>query len=124
MVAVLSSVLSDQPPDFPRKAGLGDRFHYFRGRSGRRYLFSTVARTELDDFCLAVVILAKRTADGRLAAYAMTTLDRSGRPDDNRRWPPTVPADAVVLVHLLAESEADRRDLIEDLTTAALSLAA
>jgi hypothetical protein len=121
MVAVPLPVLSDQPPDFPRKAGLGDRFHYFRGRSSRRYLFSVVPHAELADFCSAVVILAKRTSDGRLAAYAMTTLDRSGRPDDNRRpWPPIIPADAVVLIHLLAASESDRHDLVDDLTPPAL----
>jgi len=125
MVAVLSSVLSDNPPDFPRKAGLGDRFHYFRGRSRRRYLFSAVAPAELADFCAAVVVLARRLPDDRLAAYAMTTLDHAGRPDDNRRpWPPVIPAGTVVLVHLLAESETGRRELIDDLTPASLSLAA
>ena len=124
MVAVHSSVLSDNPPDFPRKAGLGDRFHYFRGRSGRRCLFSTVAPAELADFRSAVVILARRTQDGRLAAYAVTALDQAGRPADNRPWPPTIPVDTIVLVHLLATSDADRSDLVRDLAPASLSLAA
>ena len=121
MVAVPLPVLSDDPPDFPRKAGLGDRFHYFRGRSGRRYLFSVVPHAELADFRSAVVILARCASEGRLAAYALTTLDPSGRPDGDRRpWPPIIPADAVVLIHLLAGSETERRDLVDDLTPPAL----
>jgi hypothetical protein len=126
MVAAPPLVLSDYPPDFPRKAGLGDRFHYFRGRSGRRYLFSTVEPSELAGFHSAVVILARPTPEGGLAAYAVTALDRSGQPTDSRwSWPPVVPFDAVVLVHLLAESDADRADLVDDLAAAApLAIAA
>jgi hypothetical protein len=125
MVAAHPPVLSDHPPDFPRRAGLGDRFHYFRGRSGRRYLFSTVALAELSSFRSVVVILARREPCGRLAAYAVTILDRFGRPSDSRRpWPPIVPADSVTLVHLLAVTEADRLALVDDLTTASLRLAA
>jgi hypothetical protein len=125
MVAVLPPILSDHPPDVARKAGLGDRFHYFRGRSGRRYLFSRVASDELAGFRSAVVILARSAGGGRLAAYALTALDRLGRPADSPgRWPPAVPADAVVLVHLLSATEADRRDLVLDLTADWLALAA
>jgi hypothetical protein len=125
MVAVLPIVLSDHPPDFPRKAGLGDRFHYFRGRSGRRYLFSTVSGDELADFRSAVVVLAMRGVSGRLAAYAVTSLDRCGRPVDGQRpWPPEVPPDAVVLVHLLAGTAAERLALLDDLMPVPLALAA
>ena len=125
MVAAFPPVLSDRPPDFPRRVGLGDRFHYFPGRSGRRYLFSAVGRGELADFRGAVVILARRTPDGGLAGFAVTALDRFGKPTDGRRpWPPLVPVDAAILVHLLAESEADRQDVVDDLAPVSLARAA
>jgi hypothetical protein len=103
--------------------GLGDRFHYFRGVSGHRFLFSTVRRGDLADFTSAVVIIARRTPDGRLAAHWVASLDSAGRPSPGR-WPNRT-MDEVVLVHLLAESEHERRELIADLAPApAFALAA
>ena len=126
MVAVLPPLLSDQPPEVPQRAGLGDRFHYFRGNSGRRYLFSTVAANELADFHSAVVVLAKRVAGGRLAAHWIAPVDPFGHPQGvgrDRRWP-LVFRDTVILVHLLAAGEAERRDLVADLSAAPLAIAA
>ncbi len=125
MVAVAPPLLSDQPPVVPRRAGLGDRFHYFRGVSGRRYLFSVVARGDVSDFRSAVVVLAQRTADGRLAAHCAMLIDPFGRPigqDRNRLR--AIPPGSVVLVHLLAEHEADQRDLVADLMPLPMALAA
>ena len=125
MVAVLPPLLSDQPPEVPQRAGLGDRFHYFRGQSGRRYLFSTVPRDELADFRSAVVILARPARDGRLAAHWITVLDLFGRPSaGDRRWPPVTTPDTVILVHLLSASDALRRDLVADLSALPVALAA
>ena len=126
MVAVLPPLLSDQPPEVPQRAGLGDRFHYFRGSSGRRYLFSTVPRDELADFRSAVVIVARPAANGRLAAHWITVLDVFGRPSaGDRRWPPVPGAGEVILVHLLSADDRQRRDLVADLSAAPdLALAA
>jgi hypothetical protein len=125
MVAELPSLLSDHPSDVPRRAGLGDRFHHFRGRSGRRYLFSVVAGRDHADFRSVVAIVARRTSDGRLAALSIATLDARGRPADNAcRWPPLVPHDGIVLVHLLAVTDAERCALVADLAPVALALAA
>jgi hypothetical protein len=128
MVAVVPPLLSDQPPEVPRRAGLGDRFHYFRGTSGRRYLFSTVRPHELGDFHSAVVVIARRIAGGRLAACSVALLGPFGRHVGNDRLGMrAVPADAVALIHLLAGTDAERRDLIADLApapAAALLLAA
>ena len=122
---MLPHLLSDQPPEVPQRAGLGDRFHYFRGLSGRRYLFSTVSRDELADFRSAVAILARRAGGGRLAAEWVTTLDASGRPASNdRNWPPLHAPGTVILVHLLSAGEAERRAIVSDLSPAALALAA
>lgn len=125
MVAVAPPLLSDQPPEVPRRAGLGDRFHYFRGVSGRRYLFSAVRPAELRDFRSAVVILARRIAGGRLAVCSVSVLDSLGRPSAGSRFGlRAIPSDTVALVHLLAESDADRRDLIADLVALPEALAA
>jgi hypothetical protein len=124
MVAVLPNLLSDQPPEVPQRVGLGDRFHYFRGASGRRYLFSAIPADELADFRSAVVLLARRARGGRLSAHWIAILDRFGRPVAERRGLPTVGADTIVLVHCLAESDADRRDLVADLDQPAFALAA
>jgi hypothetical protein len=63
-----------------------------------------------------VVILAIRAPGRRLAAHSITLLDRFGRPETrDLRWPPTA-AETVVLVHLLSESEVERRDLVADLS--------
>ena len=116
MVAVVPPLLSAPSPKVPQVAGLGDRFHYFRGLSGRRYLFSAVGRDELADFRAAVVIIAKPAEGGRIAAQWMTVLDGFGRPAaGDRRWPPSLGAGEIVLVHLLSETDRARRDLIADL---------
>ena len=117
MVAVLPPLLSAQPPEVPRRAGLGDRFHYFQGSSGRRYLFSVVPLDELADFRSAVVIIAHTARGGRLAADRITVLDRFGRPSGHdRHWPPTATPDTVALVHLLSTSDAERHDIVSDLS--------
>lgn len=123
MVAVAPHLLSDLPPRVPQSAGLGDRFHYFRGASGRRYLFSRVGADEIGDFRSAVVMLARRTAEGGLAATDMTVLDRLGRPAGRAAgdWPPHVAAGTLVLVHLLSASERERFAILGDLLAAGSS---
>jgi hypothetical protein len=119
MVAKLPLLLSEQPPDVPRMAGLGDRFHYFRGASGRRYLFTAVTARDAGDFSLAVAALADRIADGKLAVRWIASLDARGRPmTPDRHWP-RIPPGAVVLVHLLAADEAERRAVVADLAASA-----
>jgi hypothetical protein len=101
--------------------GLGDRFRYLRGASGRRYLFTGIATEELADFRSAVVLLARREPRG-LRAVTVGLLDANGSPSATDRWPATLPRDAVVLVHLLADREADRAAIVADLTTASRAL--
>ncbi|HVY20234.1 MAG TPA: hypothetical protein VHA70_09170 [Bauldia sp.] len=100
--------------------GLGDRFHYFRGVSGRRYLFSAVARADLGDFRAAVVIVARPAANGRLAAHWIAMLDAFGRPAGTRVLP-NLGANEVVLVHLLSDTDRSRRDLVADLAPPAVA---
>ncbi len=125
MVAVVPPLLSDHPPELPQKAGLGDRFHYFRGRSGRRYLFSVVPDEALADFRNAVAILAEPVGRGRLSARTIVALDACGRPAlGDGPWPPLLPPGTLGLVHLLAASERDRSGIVADLAAMPLRLAA
>lgn len=125
MVAALSPLLSDDPPDLVRRAKLGDRFHYWRGHSGRRYLFSAVSAEALSDFRSVVALIAEPRPNGRLAATAIAILDGAGRVlCGETPWPRTMPPDAVLLVHFLAQTDAERRDLVADLSGRPLRLAA
>jgi hypothetical protein len=125
MVLVAPPLLSDRPPDLPQRAGLGDRFHYFRGRSGRRYLFSVVTSEALDDFRNVVAMLAEPAETGRLAAHAVVTVDGYGRigPPAARAWPPVAERQALCLVHLLAGTEAERCAVVADLASLPMQLA-
>jgi hypothetical protein len=116
MAAVVPPILSDRPPETPQRAGLGGRFHYFRGDSGRRYLFSRVPAETLADYRSAVVILAEATRSGRLIAHAIATIDADGRTAAGDALPPAIAVDTVCLVHFLAGNESDRLNLIADLT--------
>ncbi len=125
MVAVAPPLLSDRPPEIPQKAGLGDRFHYFRGGSGRRYLFTLVSGDALADFRNVVAMLAEPAPSGRLSACTVVTVDGRGRisPVADLAWPP-VDRRALCLVHLLAASEPERRAVVADLASVATQLAA
>lgn len=117
MVAEQPLLLSDRPSEVPTGAGFGDRFRYFRGASGRRYLFTVINRDELADFSSAVVLLARREPMG-LRALSAVTLDDAGNPVGCDSWPPRVGADCRVLVHLLAEGETARCAAAADLNRA------
>ena len=126
MVAVAPPLLSDRPPEIPQKAGFGDRFHYFRGGSGRRYLFTLVSGDALADFRSVVAMLAEPAPSGRLSARTVVTVDGRGRigPVADLAWPPPADRQTLCLVHLLAASEAERRAVVADLAALAMQLAA
>jgi hypothetical protein len=125
MVLVAPPLLSDRPPDLPQRAGLGDRFHYFRGRSGRRYLFTVVTSEALADFRNVVAMLAEPAEAGRLAARAVVTMDPYGRigPAADRAWPPIADRQTLCLVHLLAGTEVERCAVVADLASLPMQLA-
>ena len=126
MVAVVPPLLSDHPPEIPQQAGFGDRFHYFRGRSGRRYLFTVVPRESLQDFRSVVVILAVPQPGGRLCAKVVATMDALGRfdPAGDPPWPLPGDRQTLCLIHLLAASDAERLGVVTDLTSPAMEVAA
>jgi hypothetical protein len=121
MVAVLPPLLSDARPAFAETAGLGDRFHYWRGASGRKYLFTLVPRAALADFRSVAVIVADRASGGRLSARFGFPIGENGPP----AWhAPTVPEGCLVLVHFLAGTDAACRAVIADLSSVPLRAAA
>jgi hypothetical protein len=121
MVAEPPFILSDRPP-VPVRAGLGDRFRYLRGGSDRRYLFTLIRPDELADFSSAVIVLARREPGG-IRALSVTELDAGGNPVGTDRWPPIMPRDCLVLVHLLANRADERRSVVADLAAACRSRA-
>jgi hypothetical protein len=131
MVAEILPILSDAMPGLARREKLGNRFHYWRGRSDRRYLFSAVPFEALGDFRSAVVLLAEPAVDGRFIAWAVAIIDSAGRlhPQDGS-WPLNAPRGSIAFIHFLAETDEEQRDVVEDLfagtvaTEPALNLAA
>lgn len=80
-------------------AAIEQRFRYWYGHSGRRYLFSEVERGEIADL-EGVVLLVPGNGD---------TLGHVGLD------PVACPASGPVFVHLLAETEAERSAIVADL---------
>jgi hypothetical protein len=114
------SLLSEDAPESARDAGLGYRYRYWRGASGRRYLFSAVPSKALADFRSVIVIHAEPVADGRLRARVVYTV---GAHDSTEPSPARAPGDKV-FVHFLAATEEERRRIIEDLAAVQVRLAA
>lgn len=121
MVAAFPPLLSDQPPDLAKRAEFGDRFHYWRGASGQRYLFSLVPPESLADFRSAIVIVARAVSHGHLAAHTIAVLDDHGDACGGRgTWPPDTARADVVLIHFLAASHGQRLRIVEDISGASL----
>ena len=114
-------ILSEEPPKPARRAGLGDRFRYWRGGSGRRYLFSLVPAEVIADFRSVVVLAAEPTADGQYVARALSVIDQAGKGAGEAL---AAAGNLRVFVHFLAANEADRRRLVDDVAAAGLRLAA
>lgn len=108
-------------PRAAEELGLGDRYRYLAGASGRRYLFSRVRLDALEDFRNAVAVIGLGEALGAVPARRVWIgeIDREGL----RRGPALPRALALaaegdrdaVLVHLLAGDAAERREVLEDL---------
>ena len=115
------SLLSEDAPESARDAGLAYRYRYWRGASGRRYLFTAISSESLADFRSVIVIHAEPVAEGRLRARAVYAIGEEGESDATP--PRRVPGDKV-FVHLLAATDEDRRQAIADLASIPVRLAA
>ena len=97
-------------PQVALAAGLPARYLYFRGRSGRRHLFTRTSISELMDFCAAVAILVARgeivwAGDASAAGPAASTFGRVS-----------------AHVHLLAATAAARRGVVDDLAPVGVTI--
>lgn len=108
-------------PKVPGLGSLGDRYHYWCGRSGRRYLFSAVTAGELLDFTAALVVLARRDGQAVVGEEAMV-LDGEGRHVLAARL--AADPGVVAFIHLLSPTDASRRAAIVDLLGTTERLAA
>lgn len=74
-MSVHLSISADGTPGVAQMAGLDDRFHFWRGASGRRYLFTEVAPENLRHFENVVVLLAEVTRSGRPIAASASVIE-------------------------------------------------
>ena len=103
-------------PHAARAIGQKDRYSYWRGASGKRYLFTAVPADTVDDFHNGVVLFVAnaRNAARRILSVGMvdngqiTEMKARGRKAAKRR-----PRQA--FVHLLAASPEERREVIADI---------
>ena len=116
------SLLSEDAPESARSAGLGYRYRYWRGASGRRYLFTAIPSESLVDFRSVIVVHAEPVAGGKLRARAVYAVGDKGETDG---VPPKKAPGDKVFVHFLAVTEDERRQAVADLAAAPeVSLAA
>ncbi len=113
------------PPKFADECGLGDRFRYWQGGSGHRYLFTAMPKAEIADVTSAVVILAKPTADGRFRSVDVCAPGDPGEPSPADLMADlSADSELIAFVHLLAAEPGERRAITEDLSGALHRLAA
>ena len=103
------AILSGETPRPARQAGLQHRFRYWRGASGKRYLFSVVPAEALADFRAVVVMQAEPMADGRLICRSVCAVESNADMV-------ALPRGMVALVHFLAPTELERRRIVNDLS--------
>ncbi len=105
-------------PTIAQSLGLGENFRFWRGASGRRYLFSLVSESDLDDLQNVILIEAGMSGlepvpvwlgevdhDGERHGEVLGAAFGSRR----RRY-----------VHFLDGSDADRHAALDDLLTASM----
>lgn len=95
----------------PEDFGRGDRFWYWRGRSGQRYIHSIYAAQSCPPLPGAVYVAVRRSGNarealavGRFASFLEAFSATAGRPDADE-----------IHVHLLARDEAGARAVLADL---------
>ena len=113
------------PPKFADQCGLGERFRYWQGASGRRYLFTAMPRAEIGDIANAVVVLAERNRRGGFRGVDVCAPGDPGEPSvtdiladlssDSRM---------IAFVHLLAANASERLAIVRDFVGAEHRIAA
>ncbi|MXN64864.1 hypothetical protein GR183_08085 [Stappia sp. GBMRC 2046] len=108
----------DEAPQVARMLGLGDRYRYFYGASGRRYLFSSVPVETIEDYRNAVLVIETHAdATARNGNPWIGEIDRDGKRRGGRSFNSKL-ADARAYVHLLASGKSGRKAALDDLLKA------
>lgn len=105
---------SNEPALVCREARLKQSYHYWRGRSGRRYLHTVFPLIECPEIPKANFILVRRAPDGtrRALAVGQTTEDAMSLNLAHLRHQGARLGANEIHIHLLAETAAER-DLVE-----------
>jgi len=105
--------------DVDHAKGLADKFRYWCGASGDRYVFTEVDLNEIDEYTETVVLLMDaRRRSGLRMAYLGEAGSRSAR--QSRTLEAAKRSKSVrAFIHLLAEDADRRRQIIADLAAAA-----
>lgn len=90
----------------------GDRFRYWEGDSGKRYLFSKIKENELQDYPNSLVLVADERMDHLVVWLGLA--DSQGELMGARSLPKRRRR-LGFYVHLLCNSDADRQQTLEDL---------
>jgi len=93
--------------------GLGDRFRYWRGASGRRYLFSLLRDSEFNDLQNVVMIEASIAGSEPIPVW-LGEIDADGIKSGYVVGPASN-AKRRIFVHFLAGSDDERRAVMLDL---------
>ena len=112
-------------PEIATHGPLGDRYRYWRGASGQRYLFSAVEADRLGDFADVIVVVARPQPGGSFAGVTALMVGATTDPARRalqRRLSATT--GLIVFVHLLAKTPADRAAILNDLLGESRRLAA
>ncbi len=120
-----SSLIDGGTPEFAERCGLGDRYRYWLGTSGRRHLFTAVDASALPDFNQAVIVLARRDGNGGYRGVDVGCPGDAGEETAAqilRRL--AGDRELAIFVHLLAGNAAARRRLVRDLVGSRQQLAA
>lgn len=111
---------SGSSPGFLSGLAQAERYRFFAGRSGQRYIFTKMSVADLEDCRQAVVILlakpdpqsGKRKSD---CPIWLGEIDRHGKRHGPRLTKGRL-ARSDVFVHLLAENAGMRRSILNDLS--------
>ncbi|SHM94168.1 hypothetical protein SAMN05444272_3538 [Roseibium suaedae] len=101
-------------PKVAEELGLLDRYRYFDGKSGKRYIFTRMTASDLADCAGAVVIIPPSARQAETQLPVIGEVDRDGKfhglgaARTRRRA-------GEVFVHLLAGSAKDRKTVLDDL---------
>jgi hypothetical protein len=112
-------------PAAARATGFDDRFHFWIGASGRRYLFTAVAADALAHFRDVVVLVAERRPHGAPVGRSVFVTDGEGASREAMFAESGVkPSEAALFVHLLADTPDARRAVAADLSAISAEQAA